>query len=123
MHVQFRLRFSVSRKGIHMPLPLKEYDLKRINALVTQMSWERIGYNAHAVLQDGKIEVLVECSTEDPCEISELEQLAREAKLGVMAMEGGPFHVSLINGDHKTRRFTVQMSQGPEPACLPKIHE
>lgn len=104
-----------------MPLPLKEYDWKRINSLVTQMSWERIGYNAHAVLHDGKVNVIVECSSEDPCEIAELEQLAKSAKLQIMGMEGGPFRVSAIQGDHRQRSFTVELSQGPEPACLPTI--
>ncbi|MGI8904902.1 MAG: hypothetical protein ACR2IE_00220 [Candidatus Sumerlaeaceae bacterium] len=105
-----------------MPLPLKEYDLKRINDLVTQMSWEMIGYNAHATLHDGKVEVTVECSSEDPCEITELEQLVKTAKLRIMGMEAGPFRVSQIVGDHMRRSFFVELSQGPEPACLPTFN-
>ncbi len=106
-----------------MPLPLKEYDLKRINDLVTQLSWEMIGYNAHATLHDGKIEVLVECSSEDPCEITELEQLAQTAKTKIMGMEAGPFRVSQIHADHTRRTFTVELSPTPEPACLPSFND
>jgi hypothetical protein len=104
-----------------MPLPLKDYDWKRINGLVTQLCWDRIGYNCHALLNDGKVEVIVECASEDPCEIAELEQLAKTAKLQVMGMEGGPFRVSTITGDHMRRSFIVELSQGPEPACLPSF--
>jgi hypothetical protein len=104
-----------------MPLPLKEYDWKRINGLVTQMCWELIGYNGHAVLDNGKVHVIVECASEDPCDIQQLEELAKQARLNVAGMEGGPFRVTPITGDHTKRVFTVEMAQGPDPACLPTI--
>lgn len=112
---------SPEEKDTTMPLPLKEYDWKRINALVTTMCWEKLGYNGHAVLENGKVRVIVECSSEDACEIQELEQLAIEAHTKVKGMEGGPFMASPIYGDHTRREFVIEMAHAPDPACLPVI--
>ena len=105
-----------------MPLPLKEYDWKRINTLVTGLCWDKIGFNGHALLREGKVEVIIECSNEEPCEIVELEQLVKTARERIHAMEAGPFQTSHPEGTHTQRTFMVYLSPTPEPACLPSIH-